>query len=88
MQVAAVRFGLAKHAPLYRRIPYGEIAEVARRRYQLQPWAIQVVLHDGETVRAALPSRPPDGLPMALRCPPMASDGLRWPSDGPPTTLR
>ena len=38
----------------YRRISNGEIAEVARRHYQLQPWAIQLLLHDGETILLAV----------------------------------
>ena len=38
----------------YRRISNAEIAEVARRRYQLQPWALQLLLHDGETILLAV----------------------------------
>ena len=32
----------------------GEIAEITRRRYLLQPWALQLVLHDGETILLAV----------------------------------
>ena len=34
----------------YRRISNAEIAEVVKRRYQLQPWALQLLLRDGETI--------------------------------------
>ena len=40
----------------YRRISNAEVAEVVRRRYQLQPWALQLLLHDGETILLYVPA--------------------------------
>ena len=42
--------GLSSRTERYRRISNGEIAEIAKRRHQLQPWALQLLLHDGETI--------------------------------------
>ena len=48
--VVVVRHDLARPGPRCRRISNAEVVEVVRRRYQLQPCALQLFLRDGETV--------------------------------------
>ena len=51
---AAGRLPTTSRRPPYRRIPNSHVTEVARRRYQLQPWALQLLLSNGETVLLSL----------------------------------